>query len=153
MNSTTDLFAGNIAGGWAADRNLPRTLIVTLTALTAVLALFALTASNQIAAVAGLLLMGGIGFGTVPALQMRVLSQAEQAPTLASGANIGAFNLGNSLGAALGGLTIDAGLGYTSPLWVAAAVTAGALLVYLTATRLPGGEFAARPPTPALSSR
>ena len=46
------------------------------------------------------------------------------APTLASGANIAAFNLGNALGAWIGGLTIAAGLGYTSPIWVGAAITA-----------------------------
>ena len=42
-------------------------------------------------------------------------------PTLASGANIAAFNLGNALGAWLGGVTITAGLGYTSPIWAGAA--------------------------------
>ncbi|WP_436530548.1 MFS transporter [Actinoplanes sp. HUAS TT8] len=144
------LFAGNILGGRAADRNLPRTLIVLLAGLAAVLALFALTAGHQIAAIAGLLLMGGFGFGTVPGLQMRILGHAEQAPTLASGANIAAFNVGNAFGAYLGGLTISAGLGYRSPLWAGAAVTLAALLVYLLATRLPAGEFArpARVPAP-----
>ncbi|WP_203829816.1 MFS transporter [Actinoplanes palleronii] len=138
------LFFGNIAGGRAADRNLPVTLIVLLAGLSGVLAVFALTAGNQIAAVAGLLLMGGFGFATVPGLQMRILGHAEQAPTLASGANIAAFNVGNAFGAWLGGLTISVGLGYRAPLWAGAAVTVGALLVYLLATRLPGGEFASR---------
>ncbi|GAA2846851.1 MFS transporter [Actinoplanes cyaneus] len=136
------LFAGNILGGRAADRNLPRTLTVLLAALTVVLALFALTAGNRFAAVAGLLLMGGFGFGTVPGLQMRILGHAQQAPTLASGANIAAFNVGNAFGAYLGGLTISAGLGYRSPLWAGAAVTLAALLVYVLATRLPAGEHA-----------
>jgi DHA1 family inner membrane transport protein len=136
------MFAGNILGGRAADRNVPVTLLVLLTGLTGVLALFALTAGNQVAAVAGLLLMGGLGFATVPGLQMRILGHAGQAPTLASGANIAAFNVGNAFGAWLGGLTITAGLGYRSPLWAGAAVTLAAALVYALATRLPGGEFA-----------
>ncbi|GIF03378.1 MFS transporter [Actinoplanes siamensis] len=136
------LFAGNILGGRAADRNLPRTLVVLLTGLAVILAGFALTAGNQVAAVAGLLLMGGLGFATVPGLQMRVLRHAGQAPTLASGANIAAFNIGNAFGAYLGGLTITAGLGYTSPLWAGAAVTVAALLVYVLATRVRGGEYA-----------
>ncbi|BCY12226.1 MFS transporter [Actinoplanes sp. L3-i22] len=147
------LFIGNLLGGRAADRNVPRTLTVLLAALTVALALFALTAGNQIAAVAGLLLMGGFGFGTVPGLQMRILSYAGKAPTLASGANIAAFNVGNAFGAWLGGLTITAGLGYTSPLWAGAAVTLAALLVYTLATRLPGGEFARRPLAPALATQ
>ncbi|MBO3743899.1 MFS transporter [Actinoplanes flavus] len=148
------LFAGNIAGGRAADHNLPVTLIVLLTGLAAVLAGFALTAGNQVATVVALLLMGGFGFATVPGLQMRILGHAAQAPALASGANIAAFNVGNAFGAWLGGSTIDAGLGYTSPLWAGAAVTTAALLVYLLATRLPGGEFAGRTtPAPATAAR
>ena len=39
------------------------------------------------------------------------------------------FNLGNALGAWIGGLTIAAGLGYRSPLWVGAAMTVGAVVV------------------------
>ena len=58
---------------------------------------------------------------------------ADHAPTLASGANIAAFNLGNALGAWAGGVTIAAGLGYTSPIWVGAAITAAALLVMVVA--------------------
>ena len=54
---------------------------------------------------------------------MRVMKYADGAPTLASGANIGAFNVGNALGAWLGGVTITAGLGYTSPIWAGAGIT------------------------------
>jgi DHA1 family inner membrane transport protein len=54
---------------------------------------------------------------------MRAMKYASSAPTLASGANIGAFNVGNALGAWLGGVTITAGLGYTSPIWAGAAIT------------------------------
>lgn len=135
------LFVGNIVGGRFADRNLGATLIVLLLALTGVLALFALTAGSQVMTVISLALMGGFGFATVPGLQMRVMAHAAHAPTLASGANIAAFNLGNALGAWIGGLTIAAGLGYTSPLWAGAAVTAAGLLVLLVAVRVRGGEF------------
>ena len=67
--------------------------------------------------------MGAFGFATVPGLQMRIMNYAAQAPTLASGANIAAFNVGNALGAWLGGITIAAGLGFTSPIWMGAAIT------------------------------
>ncbi len=136
------LFVGNIAGGRFADRNLGRTLIVMLAVLTGVLALFALTAGNQVTAVIGLLLMGTFGFAPVPGMQMRVMAHADKAPTLASGANIAAFNIGNALGAWIGGLTLAAGMGYTSPLWAGAVVTALGLVVLLVAVRRPGGEFA-----------
>lgn len=130
------LFVGNAVGGRAADRSVDRTLLVVLTGLALVLAAFALAAGDLVAAVALLVLMGGFGFATVPALQLRVMAFAPGAPTLASGANIAAFNVGNALGAALGGAAISAGLGYRSPLWVGAAMTVAALVVQLVATAL-----------------
>jgi DHA1 family inner membrane transport protein len=117
------LFIGNTLGGRAADRNVDRTLLVVLAALAVVLVAFALTAGNQLLTIASMVLMGGFGFATVPGLQMRVMKYADGAPTLASGANIGAFNVGNALGAWLGGVTISAGLGYTSPIWAGAGIT------------------------------
>jgi DHA1 family inner membrane transport protein len=123
------LFIGNTIGGRAADRNVDRTLLVVLSILVAVLVAFALSAGSQVLTIASLLLLGGFGFATVPGLQMRVMKYAAKAPTLASGANIGAFNVGNALGAWLGGVTITAGLGYTSPIWAGAAITVLGLLV------------------------
>lgn len=73
------------------------------------------------------MLIGALGFATVPPLQKRVLDHAAGAPTLASAVNIGAFNLGNALAAWLGGLVIAAGLGFTAPNWVGAAMAAAAL--------------------------
>ena len=128
------MFVGNVLGGKAADRALTATLTVVLAVLTAVLVAFALTAASKPATIASLVALGVFGFATVPGLQMRILHHAVGAPTLASGANIAAFNVGNALGAWIGGLTIAAGLGYTSPLWAGAAVTATALLVLLAAT-------------------
>ncbi|CAM5245630.1 MFS transporter OS=Streptomyces alboniger OX=132473 GN=CP975_17495 PE=4 SV=1 [Streptomyces alboniger] len=122
-------FVGNVVGGKAADRSVDRALIVFIAALTVSLVAFALTAHSQPATIAALLAMGAAGFGSVPALQMRVMTFGDDAPTMASAANIGAFNLGNALGAWIGGLTITAGFGYTSPIWAGAALTASALLV------------------------
>ena len=109
------------------------TLLVALSALVVVMAVFALTASSQVMTVLGLVLMGGFGFATVPALQMRVMTHAGGAPTLASGANIAAFNVGNALGAWLGGVTIAAGLGYVSPIWAGAGLTVLALVLLVLA--------------------
>ncbi|MDQ0754060.1 MFS transporter [Arthrobacter sp. B3I4] len=117
------LFIGNTVGGKAADRNVDRTLLVVLAALVVVLVVFALTAASQPMTIASMVLLGGFGFATVPGLQMRVMKYADAAPTLASGANIGAFNVGNALGAWLGGVTITAGLGYTAPIWAGAITT------------------------------
>lgn len=130
------LFAGNWIGGRMADKSIDRTLLFFIAALLAVLTAFAALASNPVATMVALFLMGGFGFGTVPGLQSRIMQFAGSAPTLASGANIGAFNLGNALGAWAGGLGIAAGLGYTSPIWIGAAITVAALLVVLVAMSL-----------------
>ncbi|TDD12585.1 MFS transporter [Nonomuraea deserti] len=131
------LFVGNLAGGKAADRwTIDGTLAVVLTALAVVLAVFALTARSQVLTLVSLLLMGAFGFATAPGLQMRIMHYAGRAETLASGSNIAAFNVGNALGAWLGGLTIGAGLGFTSPIWAGTGLTIGAVAVLAVAARL-----------------
>lgn len=129
------LLVGNVLGGRFADRALDRSLIVILAGLVLVLVGFALAATSPWGTVVMIFLMGGFGFATVPGLQTRVMSYAAQAPSLASAGNIAAFNLGNALGALAGGLTIGAGLGYTSPIWAGAAITAAALAVMVVAAR------------------
>ena len=123
------LVVGNWLGGKLADRSIDRTLLAFIAALVVVLVFFGFTAQWQIATIASLFLMGGFGFGTVPGLQSRIMQYAGQAPTLASGANIGAFNVGNALGAWAGGIGIAAGLGYTAPIWIGAGITVAALVV------------------------
>ncbi|MFE4483043.1 MULTISPECIES: MFS transporter [Streptomycetaceae] len=123
------MFLGNLLGGRYADRKLMPMLYTTLGGLAVVLALFTLTAHNKVAAAVTVLLVGALGFATVPPLQKRVLDQAHGAPTLASAVNIGAFNLGNALAAWLGGMVISVGLGYTAPNWVGAVLAAAALLL------------------------
>ncbi|AXE24311.1 MFS transporter [Streptomyces globosus] len=123
------MVAGNLVGGRFADRALMPMLYGSLAALALVLALFTVTAHHKAAAAATVVLIGALGFATVPPLQKRVLDQAAGAPTLASAVNIGAFNLGNALAAWLGGLVIAAGLGWTAPNWVGATLAASALVL------------------------
>ncbi|MFD7526200.1 MFS transporter [Streptomyces sp. NPDC059849] len=151
------MVGGNLLGGKFADRRLMPLLYVSLGALSVVLALFTLTAHNKIAAAVTIVLIGGLGFATVPPLQKRVLDQAAGAPTLASAANIGAFNLGNALSAWLGGIVIAAGLGYTAPNWVGAALAASALALAIVSGALerrtvtPSRLVARHSPEPALT--
>ena len=130
------LFVGNLIGGKVADRALVPALTVIFLVLAAVLGVFALTAGNQILTVVSLFLMGAFGFATVPGLQLRIMHHAADAPTMASAANISAFNVGNALGAWIGGLTIGAGLGYVAPLWAGVVMTLAALLALTLATSL-----------------
>ena len=129
------LFVGNFLGAKAADRSLTKALVWILAILTVVLIVFAATAESKVMTVISLFFMGAFGFATVPGLQMRIMNYASAAPTMASGANIAAFNVGNALGAWLGGITIAAGLGFTSPIWMGAAVTVAGLLVLLRLRR------------------
>lgn len=146
------LVLGNTLGGRAADRALTATLVTILTVLSVVLVVFALTAGSKPATLVSLFLMGAFGFATVPGFQMRIMNHAASAPTMASGANIAAFNIGNALGAWLGGLAITAGLGYRAPIWIGAAVTVAGLMVLLTATavdrRATAGRGAVAPDVP-----
>lgn len=156
------MVAGNLIGGRFADRALMPMLYTSLGALAVVLALFTVTAHTRAGAAATLFLIGALGFATVPPLQKRVLDQAAGAPTLASAVNIGAFNLGNALAAWLGGLVIAAGLGWTAPNWVGAALAVSALALALVSGALErrtgaraGGEegsrvVAAAAPAPAV---
>ncbi len=121
------LCIGNVVGGRAADRALMPSLYVILGLLVAVLLTFVATAHARVPAAITILVFGAVGFATVPAMQMRIMDKAAGAPTLASAANIAAFNLGNALGAWLGGVAIDAHLGLVSPNWVGAALALSGL--------------------------
>jgi DHA1 family inner membrane transport protein len=125
-------FVGNFVGGRVADRALNTSLIVIMALLTMVLGVFALTAQSKVMTIVSLLLMGTVGLATAPGLQLRTMRYAQDAPTMASGANIAAFNIGNALGAWLGGLAIGARFGFVSPLWVGAGVTEPALGTLVT---------------------
>ncbi|WP_335987961.1 MFS transporter [Glycomyces sp. MUSA5-2] len=116
------LVIGNLLGGRFADRAQVPTLLVTTALLAVVLVAFTFTAHFQIAAAVTLMLVGGAGFATVPGFMTRAIDKAKGAPTLASAVASSGANLGISIGAYVGGLTIGAGLGYTSPVWVGAAM-------------------------------
>ncbi|MER7012261.1 MFS transporter [Saccharopolyspora sp. NPDC000359] len=141
------MFLGNLLGGKFADKALMPMLFVTLAALSGALLLFTATAHSQVLAAITLPLIGALGFATVPPLQKWILDQAATAPTLASAANIGAFNLGNALAAWLGGVVIAAGFGYTAPNWVGAILAATALLLSFLAAFLDRRSHAAAPRT------
>jgi DHA1 family inner membrane transport protein len=112
---------GNLLGGKLADRRLVPTMLGSLLLLTAVLALTGFALQNRILAVIAIGLLGASAFATVAPLQMWVLEKSQGAgQSLASSFNIAAFNLGNAIGAWLGGAVIDHGPGLAGVTWVAA---------------------------------
>lgn len=130
------MVVGNAVGGRLADKALMPLLYTSLAALSLTLLGFTWGAHSMAASVVFVFLIGAFGFATVPPLQKRVMDKASGAPTLASAINIGFFNLGNAIGALLGGFVIDLGLGYTSPNWAGALLPAGALVLAALSARM-----------------
>jgi DHA1 family inner membrane transport protein len=131
------LTLGNWLGGKFADRSVDRTLIVTLASLAAILAAFALLMPYAGPTAVLIFLWGVASFALVPPLQVRVMAAAADAPNLASSVNIGAFNLGNAIGAAMGGGVIAAGFGYPAVALAGAAASVVGLVAILVASRRP----------------
>ncbi|HEX4701673.1 MAG TPA: MFS transporter [Pseudonocardiaceae bacterium] len=106
---------GNVLGARLTDRDHGRTLYGGLIALAVVLVVFRFTVGSPVTAAVTLFLLGVAGFTVGTPLQVRVMEQAPQAPTLVSAALQSGFNTANSLGAYLGGAVIAAGFGYAAP--------------------------------------
>jgi DHA1 family inner membrane transport protein len=133
------LTLGNWLGGKFADKSVDRTLIVTLASLSAILVAFAVAMPFAVPTSILVFLWGIASFALVPPLQVRVMAAAGDAPNLASAMNIGAFNLGNAVGAAVGGAVIAGGLGYPA-VSLAGAVASGLgllLVLFLARQRAP----------------
>lgn len=104
---------GNAIGGRSADKSLDGSLLAFFPVLGAIMLVFPWMAQSVPGALLASVLWGAATFSLMPALQMRVMRAAHDAPALASSMNIGAFNLGNAIGAALGGIALSMGLGYS----------------------------------------
>jgi DHA1 family inner membrane transport protein len=103
---------GNWLGGRLSVWSLDGAAAVFLLALAAIMVVLPLLFASQVAIALGLLAWGIAAFAIVPPVQTRVMHAAEDAPALASSINVGAFNLGNALGAAVGAAVIRMGFGY-----------------------------------------
>ncbi|HEX6592556.1 MAG TPA: MFS transporter [Moraxellaceae bacterium] len=136
------LTVGNLWGGRLADKHPLQALRLELVALALIMALLSFVLKIQWLTIATIFAWGVAAFATAPALQMQIVTQASAAPNLAATLNIGAFNVGNALGAWLGGLMLISGHGLTALPWAAAAMAVAALLLVLLSQQL---EKAAAP--------
>jgi DHA1 family chloramphenicol resistance protein-like MFS transporter len=128
---------GITLGGRTADATPFRTLLVGITGVVVMSAVLALRADVPVVAIAAVFLLGGFGFAVNPALNARVFSLAEKAPTLATAVNFSAFNVGITVGPWLGGRAIDAGAGYPSLGWIAVGLGVVALGTVVLAALVP----------------
>ncbi len=140
------LFIGNILGGKLADRALMPLLYATLAAQALVLFAFFFVVESRIASAVCVFLMAGFGFASVSPIQRLVMDKARAAgaPNLAASFNIGLFNLGNAIGAWLGGWVIAQGFGYASPNWAGGFLSVGALVLALASGWLTVAHAASR---------
>ncbi|HEX7790506.1 MAG TPA: MFS transporter [Afipia sp.] len=130
------LLVGNLLGGRFADKRLLQTVFASLLALALVLALMTFALHDKTAMVIFAGLFGVVAFATAPPLQMWVLDKAHGAgQSLASSFNIAAFNLGNAIGAWLGGVVIDRGPGLESVPWIAALAPLAGIAVVMMSYR------------------
>ncbi len=143
---------GNLIGGRLADSGASRAIFVCFAAFALSLLILAVSASHPVGLFGGVLLVGAAASALSPVIQTRLMDVAGEAQTLAAAVNHSSLNIGNTLGAFLGGVVIAAGLGYVAPTWVGLALCvpgvafaiAGALVSKYALTET--GSLKTRPP-------
>ncbi|MDT7798649.1 MAG: transporter, family, inner rane transport protein [Actinomycetota bacterium] len=121
--------AGNVLGGWYADRDLRRAMVAGFAAVIAANVYFGLTAGSAFGLFTGAFLIGATILFLGPVLQARLIAVAPGAQLMGAALNQSAFNAANSLGAALGSVVIAAGLGYRATAWAGVVVSALGLVL------------------------
>jgi DHA1 family inner membrane transport protein len=106
---------GNALGGWLADRDLQRSMVIGFVAMIVSIAVFSLVASTRVGLFVGAFLVGATSLYLGPVLQARLITVAPGAQLMGAAVNQSAMNIANSLGAALGSVAIAAGFGYLAP--------------------------------------
>ena len=132
--------AGNLLGGRLSDWRQMTTLIAGYGTLALVLLALPFALHRAVTAMVAVFLWGFVHFAAGAPLQPRVVEQAHGA-NLAATLNQSAFNLGNALGATLGGVLLVRGVHYGGLPFAAAAVAAAAGLVGIGTARLAGAKL------------
>ncbi len=127
---------GNLLGGRLSDwKQMP----LILTGFSVLICLFLLMPALERLRwpmITMVFVWGVVHFATGAPMQSRIVDQAKGAPNLAATLNQGAFNLGNALGASLGGLVLTTGFGYLRLPIASAIVSAVALAVAFVTLRV-----------------
>jgi DHA1 family inner membrane transport protein len=130
---------GMVAGTWVAgalaDWSVFRSLLGSSLAMALLLLLYAVLAPAGWWALVPAFLVAVASSVLVVNLQLRLMSVAGDAQTLGAAMNHSSLNIGNALGAWLGGLVIAAGWGYRAPALVGVVLAlAGLAVLLLSAT-------------------
>ncbi|GAA3767788.1 MFS transporter [Microbacterium kribbense] len=127
---------GNLVGGRLADIDLKRTLLGGLMALAAVLTVLALVAHVIVLLAIMVFALGVVSQVLSPTIQTRLMDVAGDNQSIAAALNHSALNIGNSLGAFLGGAVITAGAGFVAPAWVGVVLALAGLVVAASGYRV-----------------
>ena len=124
------MVVGNFAGGKLADRFSPAPTTLALLFIMAVdLILVYFFSFNQYASLFLTFLTGAISFSVIAPIQMLMIRTAKDAEMIASASLQGSFNIGNALGAFLGGLPLTAGFSYASPNLIGVAMSVIGMII------------------------
>ncbi|MBG6059500.1 DHA1 family inner membrane transport protein [Cryobacterium sp. MP_M5] len=124
---------GNLAGGVLADRSVRRTMYWFFGVMLVALAGLALSARFVPGLLIGVFLVGAAAAALSPAIQARLMDVSHDSQSIAAALNHSALNIGNALGAFLGGVAIAGGLGYLAPVWIGLGLSAlGMALTFVT---------------------
>jgi DHA1 family inner membrane transport protein len=128
--------AGNLVGGHLADIDLRRTLLFGLAAMAVVFGLLAGLSFWIVSLSIIVFIVGFVSSVLSPTIQTRLMDVAGDNQSIAAAMNHSALNIGNSLGAFLGGVVIALGWGFTAPAWTGAALAGAGLLIALLSYRV-----------------
>ncbi|WP_369974464.1 MFS transporter [Pedobacter sp. HMWF019] len=113
------MFVGNLVGGKLADRFSPaNACVVLLLIMAATLVIVHYISGNQMLSLIMTFITGAVAFALASPIQMLMINTAKGSEMLAASVSQASFNIGNALGAFLGGLPLAAGYDYTSPVFV-----------------------------------
>ena len=121
------LTVGNYFGGRLADWRLGAALTGIFAVLALVSGLLRWTSPGLVPTEINLFLWAAVAFAAVPGLQVNVMIFGKAAPNLVATLNIAAFNVGNALGAWVGGLVISRNLGLQAVPLAAGGLALGAV--------------------------
>ncbi len=110
------MVVGNLLGARLTDAFSPaKSLLGTLIAMGFVLTGVYFLSGNQVVSLVLVFLTGCMAFALIAPIQLLVIQTAKGAEMIASAAIQASFNIGNALGAFLGGLPLVFGYSYASP--------------------------------------